>query len=280
MSLGLPYNLFLFSKTFPYFTMNSDLRVLWTYDVWEPNYNRFEQLVRDSKINLLLLSSLQATEYFKNLNLPDCEVYWVPESINPNDYRIKPWKERNTHILSFGRSYKDYHEKIVEGCKLHNINYQYEKRKDRKDVATRRVKPSSLQFSTWESFLNGLADAQMCICFPKTLTHPEQVGNVSTLTLRYLQAMASRCLLIGSAPLDLQHLLNYNPVIEIDWSNPIEQVKNILKNSHHYQDLIEKNYETVCTRFHSKNTIAVIDQLISEQLLKSQPKKYINTVST
>ncbi|RYE11691.1 MAG: hypothetical protein EOP34_12020, partial [Rickettsiales bacterium] len=247
VSLGLPYHLYLFSKTFPYYTISSDLRVLWTYDVWEPKFKEFEQLVRKSKINLLLLSSLQATEHFKNLHIPDCKVHWVPESVNPDDYRIKPWNERSTHILSFGRSYKKYHEAILEECKANNINYKYENRKDQKDVAVQRVKSSTLQFATWDSFVAGMADAKICICFPKALTHPEQVGSVSTITLRYLQAMASKCLIIGSAPLEVKYLFDYDPVIEVDWNDPINQIKLILDNYALYQDLIEKNYEVVCS---------------------------------
>jgi hypothetical protein len=75
LSFGLPYKRMLFAKTFPYFSIKSDLRVLWTYDVWEPKFKEFEWLVRKGKINLLLLSSYQATEYFQKLNLPNCKVH-------------------------------------------------------------------------------------------------------------------------------------------------------------------------------------------------------------
>jgi hypothetical protein len=110
----------------------------------------------------------------------------------------------------------------------------------------------SLQFQTWENFIDGLADAQICICFPRSITHPELAGSVSTLTLIYLQAMASKCLIIGAAPLDAQHLFDYNPVIEIDWTDPTGQIERIIQNPEPYQELIEKNYHAVCTLFHHK----------------------------
>ena len=267
LSLGLPYNIYIFSKNFPYFTMNCDLRVLWTWDVWQPKYEDVEKLIRKSGINLLLLSSFQATEHFRRLNIPNCKVHWVYETINTDEYYNKLWDERRINILSFGRSYVKYHDKIYEGCKLNNINYMFHERKDGRDVAIHGVKPSTLQFPTWEEFKNGLADAQICICFPKALTHPEVAGNVSTMTLRYLQAMASKCLLIGSAPLDMKYLFDYNPVIEVDWEDPVGQIKNILQNPAFYTELIERNYESVCKKFHYRNGLAQIDELINKYLL-------------
>ena len=265
VSLGLPYAYYLHSKSFPYYSFSCDLRVLWTYDVWEPRFKEVEDLVRKSKIQLLLLSSYQATEHFKGLHIPDCEVRWVPETINPDDFKFKPWDQRGINILSFGRSYLKYHHEIEEGCKLNNINYMYQERNEETDVAVQGLK-RNLQFATQDDFVNGLADAQICICFPRSLTHPDMAGNVSTLTIRYLQAMASKCLIIGSVPQEVEYLLDYNPVIEVDWNNPVEQIKDILENPSSYQDVIERNYAAVCTLFHNKAAIKTIDELVNSRL--------------
>ena len=40
-------------------------------------------------------------------------------------------------------------------------------------------------------------------------------------------------------------LFGYNPVIEIDWDDPIGQIEKILNNYSDYFSLIEKNYQTV-----------------------------------
>ncbi|MBC7759122.1 MAG: hypothetical protein H7069_09710, partial [Phormidesmis sp. FL-bin-119] len=223
ISLGLPYRLTLFSKTFPYFTYDCDLRVLWTYDVWEPDYNRVEKMVREAKIDLLLLSSSQAAAHFAELNIPGCEVHWIGETVDPEDYVYKAWDYRKTDILSFGRTWHKYHEAISEGCIAKNIEYRYQERNDEIDVAVQGLK-KGLQFPTRDDFVEGLADAKICICFPRCVTHPALAGNVSTITLRYLQAMASKCLIIGSALNDLKDLLNYDAVIEVDWENPVEQI--------------------------------------------------------
>lgn len=267
VSLGLPYADDLYGKTFPYFSIDCDLRVLWTYDVWEPDYNRIEQLVRQSHVHLLLLSSQRAFEHFRSLQLPDCEVDWVPETINTADYHFKPWQQRSTNLLSFGRSYLDYHEAILSGCERNNIEYTYQERNKEKDVAIQGLR-SQLQFPTWHDFTRGLANSQLCICFPRSMTHPLQAGNVSTLTVRYLQAMASKCLIIGAAPLEISYLLNYNPVVEVNWKNPVKQILDILRDPEPWQQLIEKNYTTVCEKFHHQNALDQMDKLITRKLVE------------
>lgn len=265
LSLGLPYPLYLYAKNFPYFSINSDLKVLWTYDVWQPVYTHFENLVRQSGVNLLLLSSREATAHFRKLNIPGCEVHWVPETINTEEYTFKPWHERSTNILSFGRSWLTYHDAIADGCAQHHIEYAYQERNQQHDVAVHGLR-SRLQFPTWTEFISGLANAQLCICFPRSTTHPALAGNVSTLTVRYLQAMASKCLIIGASPEDAAYLFDYNPVVEVDWTDPVGQIQDILAHPEPYQALIERNYKTVCEKFHHKNAVAQIEELINHQL--------------
>jgi len=269
ISIGFPTSIYMHSKTFPYFTYKSDLRVLWSYDVWSPQFEKIEKLVRKSKINLLLLSSYQATEHFKNLYIPNCEVQWVPESVNVHAYKHKPWYERNIDILSFGRSYLTYHDAIIEGCEKNHINYRYQERDEKTDVAVHGLK-RGLQFPDWETFVDGLSDSKICICFPRSVTHPKLAGYVSTLTIRYLQAMASKCLIIGSAPLDVIHLLDYNPVVEVDWNDPVAQIQSILHNPDKYNELIDKNYNTVCQLFHHDNAMRKIELLINKKLAKTE----------
>lgn len=265
ISLGLPYHNYLYAKTFPYFTMDCDLKVLWTYDVWEPDYPEVEQLVRKSGVNLLLLSSYQAAEYFKGLNLPNCEVCWISETVNASDYKFKSWNSRSIDVLSFGRSWLKYHDEIVDGCEFANINYAYQERSAAHDVAVNGLK-KNLQFPTWDSFVDGLADAKICICFPRCMTHPGLAGNVSTLTIRYLQAMASKCLVLGSAPLDMKYLFDYNPVVEVDWTDPAGQIKYILENPGEYSGVIEKNYAAVNTFLHHNSALSQIDKLVTARL--------------
>ena len=89
----------------------------------------------------------------------------------------------------------------------------------------------------------GLANSKISIFVPSDITHPNVTGSISTITNRFLQSMASRCLIVGKVPHDMLYLFDYNPIIEIDEENPVAQIEAILANFDTYIPLIEKNYE-------------------------------------
>ena len=41
-------------------------------------------------------------------------VFWVPEGVDAKKYKFYPFNEKDIDILSFGRKYELFHEKIVE----------------------------------------------------------------------------------------------------------------------------------------------------------------------
>ena len=54
--------------------------------------------------------------------------------------------------------------------------------------------------------------------------------------------MLSRCLIVGRAPKELTDLIGYNPVIDVDWKAPEDQLTNILSHIADYQEFVNKNY--------------------------------------
>jgi hypothetical protein len=94
-------------------------------------------------------------------------------------------------------------------------------------------------------FINGLARSKVSICFPSSITHPERAGKIETMTIRYLQSMVSKNLIIGKTPEEMITLFGYNPVIEVDMEDPVSQLNEILNNYNEYTGLIEKNYSAV-----------------------------------
>jgi hypothetical protein len=107
------------------------------------------------------------------------------------------------------------------------------------------LKKGELIFPTRQDFIAGLAKTKISICVPSSVTHPERSGNIETMTIRYLQSMVSKCLIVGHAPKEMIDLFGYNPVIEIDFTNPVGQIESILNNYNSYTALIEKNYNEV-----------------------------------
>ena len=57
--------------------------------------------------------------------------------------------------------------------------------------------------------------------------------------------MVSKCLVIGHAPKEMVSLFGYDPVVEADMDNPVEQLLSVLDNFHAFIPLIEMNYRSV-----------------------------------
>src|SRR6185369_6557481 len=126
-----------------------------------------------------------------------------------------------------------YHDQIISAVENHKKTYLYERERGR------------VIFPAREDFLDGLARSKISICIPCSITHPERAGDIETMTMRYLQSMASKCLVVGHAPAEMIELFGYNPVIEIDKKNPDKQLLELLNRFDDYVPLIEKNYAAV-----------------------------------
>jgi len=84
------------------------------------------------------------------------------------------------------------------------------------------------------------------------------------MTLRYLQSIVSKCLIVGSLPYDMRRLFDYNPVVEADLNNPEDQILDILRNFPDYIPLIEKNYASVIAQHQWSSRMETIRQHLQQ----------------
>ncbi|NOU47300.1 MAG: hypothetical protein HOO86_09585 [Bacteroidales bacterium] len=211
---------------------NSDFRSIYLFDALPGVHDKIVHFVRFFRINNAFISSSIATEIL-NKKLGFKQFHWIPEGINPQEYRYYTPEEKNIDVLAIGRKYDIYHNNIRQFLEDNNKTYLYEKTKGK------------LVFPTRTDFIEGMARSKISICVPSSITHPERSGNIETMTIRYLQSIVSKCLIVGHAPDEMVKLFGYNPVIEINHANPVEQIDYILKNYNAYLPLIEKNYQIV-----------------------------------
>jgi hypothetical protein len=251
VSLGLPYRHYFFGKTFPYFTFGSKLRVLWIWDAWEPRLEEIAALAREAKINILLVSSLQSSELLRSTLREVCDVHWVPEAVDVSEYRAKPWKEKKIDVLAFGRSLPRYKE-AIKSLSTKGLNCVLDQR-----------------FATREEFISALADAKISICFPRTVTDPDVAGQISTVTHRYLQSMAAKCLIVGETPIEAQQMFGYDPIVAVDWRDPVGQLLHITTHPESFAPLIERNFAALSCHHQVSNFAARIEQHIREKVQSS-----------
>ena len=203
---------------------------VYLFDAWPIHYKYIKFACKSLNIKYLFCSSQIATN---NLNkiLENTEVIWQPEAIDASSYRWKDYNKRTIDVLQFGRKYEQIQSDLVRSLEELSINYVYQKDK--------------LVFPTREEFIEGLASSKISLCFPRSLTNPEIAYNQETMTVRYLQSMVSKTLVVGKCPEEMKKLFSYNPVIELDMQNPGGHIKHLLENYNDYIPLIERNYQEV-----------------------------------
>ncbi len=204
----------------------------WVFDSWPNVRERIAGMLRRNRVKIALFTARQSAEYFKeHLGI---DAFWLPEACNPHLYRPeKSLRDRPADVLELGRRYERYHNQITPHLERQQRKHVYENIKGK------------LIFPTAEDLTEGYANARISICFPSSITHPERSGNCETVTLRYFESMASKCLIVGHCPAELIDIMGYNPVIEADLDNAAEQIETILSNIESYQEMADRNYQSV-----------------------------------
>ena len=207
--------------------------ITYSFDCWETHYPFWEKLFRTNRLAHVFLSAKQSVEEMRK-RVPDVSFEWLPEAIDPEEFfGEKRLADRSIDVLELGRRSAPYHEAIRDRLRS-------EKRKHVFDPGT----DAPLFLAQRSTVLSNYADCKVSICFPRSMTQPGQASRTETVTARYFEAMASKALVVGHCPAELEELFGYNPVVQVNWSNPFRQLsEGILSQISAYQELVESNYK-------------------------------------
>lgn len=207
------------------------------WDCWPHTHKRLLQTIKVLNCKLVFVTSRQTRDIFSK-ELPHTKVIYIPEGIDIQDYnKGDELINRKYNVIEIGRQHPKYHsiiKKLEQENKLSNtLHNEYKNGKLIQPIAKNLNELSILIRST-----------KIAISFPHCDTNPTYTGGIETLTQRYWESMLSRNLIIGRAPQELIDLIGYNPVINVDWSNPEQQLLHVLERINDYQSFVDKNYET------------------------------------
>jgi hypothetical protein len=226
---------------------------LWTrfipyfFDCWQSAFAQWESFFRRNRTELAFLTARSAAEHFQE-RFPSRRFLWLPESVDPAAHESDiPLGERVIDVLELGRKYDMFHNRLAPDLVDAGMTHLYEKVK------------GQIIFPTRNDLVEGLASSRVSICFPQSLTNPQRCGKVETVTLRYFESMASKCLVVGKCPLELQDLFGYNPVIEVgDPGEVIDVVRRIAD----YQSFVDRNYQRLLeVGTHSERVNSLVTEL-------------------
>lgn len=211
--------------TFPDYAFYEIIPFIW--DCWPKYFEDIYQYFIKHQVRTAFFTSNQTVEKMKK-RLPSMNLFFIPEGIDTSVYKEgKLLVDRNIDLLEYGRK----NDKVVKFNLPNAINHVCSKNGEK-------------LFATNDELFSTLADTRITIALTRKDTQPELAGDIDTLTQRYWESMLSRIIMVGRAPQELIDLIGYNPVIELDYKHPDEQIIDILKNIEKYQSLVDKNRET------------------------------------
>ncbi len=261
MKLSLQYNKTInfsalisgdFTVLIPY-AFFSRQNFIYMHDVWPRFQYWIFPLLDLFNVKYVFFSSKQVwMDHLKKHPKSRCKSMWLPEGIDADEYSHKPFDKKDIDVLEFGRRYENYHLLIRDQLATQSKQHVF------------KHNNTALLFQHKADLVTALSDAKIVICIPSNVTHPERAEYISTMTLRYLQAMASKCLIVGITPFDMHELFSYQAIIEIDMNNAAKQLLEILESYETYLPLIERNYLEVRKNHQWINRWEIIKQKITE----------------
>ena len=236
-----------FSKCIPSM-LSKGINGIYLYDAWPVVHLYIDEMIKILNLKFIYFSSKRVADIYAS-KFKNIEIKWIPEAISVDEYRFEDYKDKNIDILQLGRKYDLYHNAIVDELTANNIKYLYERKK------------GDIIFPERKDFISALGRTKISICVPLYITNNELAGDISTVTLRYLQSMASKCLILGVIPQDMKYMFDYEPIISIDMEDPVGQIKFILRNFEKYVPLIEKNYQYVLKNHSWIERLKIMDHI-------------------
>ena len=215
----------LYFDTFPDYALYEVIPFVW--DCWPCYEEKMCKWLERHDVKTAIFTSAQTAERMRE-RFPQMNIMWCAEAVDGSLYTEgKPLAERGIDLMEFGRS-----NERVFNVKLPETVKHVSTMQDGKFLYTNK------------QLYQAMGDAKVTITLPRSVTQPEIAGDIETLTQRYWECMLSRMVMLGHAPKELVDLIGYNPVIELDTTNAIDQLNDILTHIEDYQSLVDKNRET------------------------------------
>ena len=203
--------------------------VPWIFDCWEPQFAKWERLLRRHRVATAFFSSKTATKHFSR-RIPQLKSYWIPEACDPTLFTWqKPLTSRAIAVLELGRKWSRIHERIRGPLERAGVRHVHSGPGDGKAL-----------FPEVSAMYEALGDTAVMICYPRSVTHPESAGAVETLTQRYLEAIGSGCLAMGKAPAELVELFGFDPVLRLSDEDPAKHLLSVLRDLARHQEHVDR----------------------------------------
>lgn len=230
---------------FPDYLCYEIIPVIW--DCWPKHFDAMANWFKKHKVRTAIFTSSQTADRMRKV-YPNMNILTITEGIETNlYYQGKELKDRSIDYLEYGR------------CSNAIDSSTFDKK-----ISVLSSRNEFGKLKNREQLISALSDSKITIALPRSINQPEIAEGVETLTQRYWECMLSRIVMVGKAPKELVDLIGYNPVIDMDFSDPNSQILEIIDHIEDFQELVDKNRKTALEKGDWSLRVSIIkDYLLS-----------------
>lgn len=201
----------------------------WCLDTWPGEDHLLNRILCRYGVKRAAFGQRMSCERWRKLK-PDVDFCWIPESANPEDYyQNADLSTRSMLLLEYGRGLPEISEQIKRSASHFGWSYS-------------PVEASRQRYTSWRDLRVALGQSRAIIALPRSITHPLVAGGCETMSLRYLEGIASRTILLGQCPQELFDLFGFDPVIHVNKNNVVDILADIQNHPCDYQEHVDKCY--------------------------------------
>ncbi len=201
----------------------------WCLDTWPGEDHLLDRLFFRYGVKRAAFGQRMSCERWRGLK-PDLDLCWIPESTSPDDfYPDTDLDMRSMLLLEYGRELPVISQQINRSASRFGWSYS-------------PVESSRIRYTSWRDLRVALGQTRSIIAFPRSVTHPLVAQGCETMSLRYLEGIASKTILLGQCPRELSDLFGFDPVIPINKNNIIDILSDIYSHPSDYQEHVDTCY--------------------------------------
>ncbi|TFC82993.1 glycosyltransferase family 1 protein [Cryobacterium cheniae] len=212
----------------PYGALHEIVPFVW--DCWPSREAEWRDFIRRYALKRIAFTSSQAAEFW-SAEFPDIEILWLPEAIDEALYLPGPsLSSRSTCVLEIGRRYAAGHDMVRETLERLGRQHRF------KDPLSPMV-----FLPTRADLISALQASQALLCYPGAVSHPDgRTGHWESMTHRYLEAVATKTLIVGHVPQEMTTLFGFCPGVNVSLSELPDLLKTLTDSPHLFQDRVDR----------------------------------------
>lgn len=216
-------------QLFPYALSNRIVPFIW--DCWPSRHQQWQSFFRRHHFPIITFTTLNAAQFWQS-ELPESRVVWMAEAIDATHFTAgPPLTERTSVLLEIGRRHERAHGVAKEFLTTVNAGHVYPEENSGNFLPTRN------------DLVAALHDSRSLLCYPGSISDPMgRTGAWESMTHRYLEAVASKTIVLGHIPMEMIELFGFEPgltVTEEELPDALEAIRTDVKQ---FQPIVDRSY--------------------------------------